>query len=167
MLETWGGINHPKLRWYISKYDTVLGYLKLTWKFGTDDKVVDVKRWLVFHDGDSLFWDYLDATHEPAKKELEKQWLNCIKLVLNNWKEFVFAEINSLSQKLPNWVHSIEEYTRELDEFGNPYDPNSYSNRLYDVMAEIRVAEHEYFASLDSQEKQRKMDLLKTLDEKN
>jgi len=167
MLEIWYGLNNnPKLRRYIWKYNDVFKILKLTWRFWIDDKIVDIKRWLVFEDGDRVFWDYLDSTHIPVEKVFWKNWLNCIKFILNNWKEVTVAELLNSTQKLPDWIHSIESYVKDLDVFWDPYAPNSYKNRVYNILWEIRVAEHEYFSSIGSQTEQKKAELIKLLYDK-
>lgn len=131
-----------------------------------DDKIVDIKRWLVFDDGNSLFWNYLDSTHAPVKKKFWDKGLHCIKFILNSGKEVVVAEVKKPSQELPEWISSVERFIQDLDKFWDPYDSNSYRNRVYNILGEIRATEHEYFSSIDVQEKQRRADLIKLLHDK-
>lgn len=164
MLETWHGLNNdPKLNRYIWKYNDAFQYLKLTGNFWIEDKIVDIKRWLIFDDGKSFFWDYLDSTHAPIKNGVGNKWVNCIKFILNNGKEITVAEIINTAQKLPQWICTIEWFVDKLDAFWDSYSLNSYKNKVYDILWEIRVAEHEYFLSRNEQEKQRSAELINLL----
>ena len=149
-----------QLEWFLDEYNEVLKYLKLTWEFWVNDKIVGLKRWLFFSKSDSVFWDYLDAVHKPAKQLLGKKWwLHCIKFVLDNWKEVIIAELEKPGQKLPAWMHSLEEYIWKLKNTAwERYIPD-----IFKTLWTIKTNEFEYFNSKEYKDKQKKTDMFAIL----
>ncbi len=160
------GLDHlyttKELDLYLKLYNEVFDYLKLVGNFWLNDKIIDIKRWLIFDDSEQYFWDYLDETHEPVKKMLgEYWWFHCIKFVLNNWSEFILAE--NPSETLPKWVHSIQEYIWELDKYQS-FDTNStYTTKIFNKLWEIMALEHEYFRSEKYLSRKQKSDMFYVL----
>jgi len=141
-------------------YNEIFKYLKVTWHFWVDDKIVDIKRWFVFDDSEKLFWDYLDYIHTPIKKALWKEWwLSCVKFILNNWKEVVIVEHNEDHKEIPEGLHNMEEYLSELGKL--VWD--KYTTAVLNILGQINVLEYEYFHSKKYQTKQAKHNILSIL----
>lgn len=153
-----------ELQRYILQYNEVLKYLKVTWKFDLNDEIVDIKRWLIFDKNKRIYRDYLDCIHKPIKEMLWKQWgINCIKFKLKNWKEFVIADVDKLTPKLPVWVHSIEYYLSELQNYPYHDSLSTYRDKVYEVLAIIKMKEYEHFNSQKYLSKKQKADMFSLL----
>jgi hypothetical protein len=153
-----------QLQWYISQYNEVLRFLKVTWKFDLDDEIVDIKRWLIFDRNKRIYRDYLDYIHRPIKEMLWKQWwINCIKFTLKNWKDFVIADVDRKTPKLPEWVHSIEYYVDELKSYSYHDSLLTYRDKVYEVLSKIKMAEYDHFNSKEYLSKKQKADMFSLL----
>lgn len=154
-----------ELKTYINQYNRVFDLLKVTGNFDPDDKIVDLKRGLVFDGWENIFWDYLDFVHNPVMKTLWKESAYCcIRFILKSWKTVTIAELENVSQKLPQWIHSIEEYAQDVKNYLYGNTCSTYADKVYDILWEIRAQEHEYFHSkayLDKVQKVNMFELLK------
>lgn len=150
----------PQLDKVLEYYNEILKYLKVTWHFWVEDKIVDIKRWFVFDDSKMSFWDYLDFTHAPVEKSLGKEWwLSCVKFILNNGKEVNVVEHNEGSKEIPEGFYSIDEFLHELEKASL----NDYASAVLNILGQLNVFESEYFNSKGYKTRQAEQNILSIL----
>ena len=150
--------SRDQLKRCIKKFNEILKYLKVTWKFDLDDEIVDIKRGIV-NENNSVYRDYLDFIHTPVKEYLFDNkidcdrnfrlwmitnWIHCIKFILKNGKELVIAETQN--DNLPEWIHWWWEYANDLKKIKTDWGI-SYYEIVLNILWEIWVKEHKFFHS--------------------
>lgn len=152
-----------QLNWFIEAYNNIFNYFKLSWEFWVDDKIIDLKRGLIFQNSETFFWDYLDAVHKPAKKIIWKEWVHCIKFILDSWKEVIIALWCKPEDKLPNWIYKLEDFIWILTK-NQLY---KYVNYVNQTLWKIKENECNYFNSMEYKKKAQKADMLAILNSWN
>ena len=115
-------------------------------KFWLDDNehIKNVQRWIIQWE-ESIFWDYLWATHNTmqnilwiSKQKNEHTVYRCIRLVFWWWKNLILCT-NSTPQKSPNGTICLDEYYMKLNNFER--------NTFDDLLRYIGKIEYEHFHS--------------------
>ena len=100
----------------IRNYNMMFALLKPALWLNQEDEIDKIERCLYTSDTDSIYWDYLDATHTIM---METRWieecLRCYRFTLKSWKNITFTTDNKYNCKLhPSWVIFLDDVYKIL-----------------------------------------------------
>lgn len=81
------------------------------------DVIFDVRRWIV-NEKNTIFWDYLWATHWSL------EWIDsihsetncrCVKFIFSSWKTLILST-NTRPNQTPLWIICLDEYYMKFNE---------------------------------------------------
>ena len=102
------------------------------------DVIFDVRRWII-NGSNTIFWDYLWATHwflEWIDSIYSDNNCRCIKFIFSSWKTLILST-NTLPSQTPAWVICLDEYYMKF---------NEYERNMFDkILMDINKLEYEHF----------------------
>lgn len=109
-----------------------------------NDIIVDIQRWFT-NNNNQIFWNYFWATHNILWELSQFSWWvnqkfthRCVRFIFWSGKSITIST-NSYSDKMPEWVVSLDKFYLWLENF---------EREIFDrILSQINRIESEYFHS--------------------